>query len=225
MEHLATHLRQAGRLDEALILQAGALAKRSRFQGADESVTVGAEMRLAVLLARAKRYEEAEPLFARVVEATTDLEGKQAGRLRAMVWLGDTRRRLGKYDEAVPVLQQAVAGYRERLGEDDRATLNATFDLATVLALRRDFEVALPLQRHVVESFTRTVGPNDPDTGRALGHLATWLHWAGEDAEARLLVLTLLQPGRRLGADQDAGTKAAMDLLAEIDGGAAGEGA
>ena len=89
----ARYLRQAGRIDEALIVSNSAFEQRIRFQGAEHPDTLDTELRLAVLLAESSRFEDAEAHFAHVVDVCArrpDFDRDSAS--LAAKWLSHTRR-------------------------------------------------------------------------------------------------------------------------------------
>ncbi len=91
----ARYLRQAGRIDEALIVSNSAYQQRVGFQGAEHPDALDTELRLAVLFAECSRFEEAEPHFAHVLDASArqrDFDRDTAA--IAARWLAHTRRML-----------------------------------------------------------------------------------------------------------------------------------
>jgi hypothetical protein len=91
----ARYLRQAGRIDEALIVSNSAYEQRIRFQGPEHPDTLETELRLAVLLVECSRLADAEPHFAHVVDASAqqpDFDRDTAS--LAARWLAHTRRLL-----------------------------------------------------------------------------------------------------------------------------------
>jgi Tetratricopeptide repeat len=100
LQNKARYLRQAGRIDEALIVSNSAFSQRLQYQGAEHPDTLDTELRLAVLLAEFSRFEDAEPHFAHVVEASarmTDFDHAAAS--VAAKWLAHTRRMLQRDEE------------------------------------------------------------------------------------------------------------------------------
>jgi hypothetical protein len=95
----ARYLRQAGRIDEALIVSNSAFQHRLRYQGAEHPDTLDTELRLAVLLAESSRFEDAEPHFAHVVEASRQANFDHASASLAAKWLAHTRRMLQRDEE------------------------------------------------------------------------------------------------------------------------------
>jgi hypothetical protein len=95
----ARYLRQAGRIDEALIVSNSAFLQRLRYQGAEHPETLDTELRLAVLLAESSRFEDAEPHFAHVVEASRLTNVDHASSSLAAKWLAHTRRMLERDEE------------------------------------------------------------------------------------------------------------------------------
>ena len=97
----ARYLRQAGRMDEALIVSNSAYHQRLKFQGPEHPDTLDAELRLAVLFAECSRFADAEPHFAHVVEVAARQPGLDRDTAHlAERWLVHTRRQLrGESDE------------------------------------------------------------------------------------------------------------------------------
>jgi len=86
---------------------------------------------MAWLLAKMGRNDEAEPLFARVLECRTATQGPHhPGTLNAMQNLGETRMHLGHHADAAKLLEKVVAGKLENVGIGNISTLKSIVLLA-----------------------------------------------------------------------------------------------
>jgi hypothetical protein len=95
--------------------------------------------------------------------------------------------------------------------------LRASSWLARSLACKGDYPAALKLRRSILAACSRRFGPGDPDTLRAMWSLANLLHFFGEDAEARVLLLSFLDANSHVRKPDEHATKKAKELLAVID--------
>ena len=101
--------------------------------------------------------------------------------------------------------------------------MRAQLSLGNVL-YRRSSAEAVPLQRRVFDVLVRTQGADDEDAVVALRNLATYLHWIGEDQEARELALDLVSRQERLLGHSDPETRYARELLETIEAALGGHG-
>jgi non-specific serine/threonine protein kinase/serine/threonine-protein kinase len=129
--------------------------------------------------------------------------------------IGETYRRLGRYDRARPQLERALALRREHLGADDWDTLAAVHSLAGVLQEEGKLPEAEPLLRQNLEACRRLLGPDHPDTLNAENSLALLLQYQGKLAEAEPLLRQGLEACRRvLGPDHPDTLNAVHNLAA-----------
>ena len=103
------------------------------------------------------------------------------------------------------------------LGPGNQWLIKSTSYLAQAQANLQKLDAAIELQRRVVEMNDVNYGHDDVRTQTARYNLATYLHWAGQDSEARLLALAVLHTKTRLGVEDDV-TGYARKLIADIDG-------
>ena len=111
--------------------------------------------------------------------------------------LGNSYRKLGKFELAARHLATGVDLRREYLGETHRDTLAAAADRGLLLADQHKWDEAIPLLRQVVGTARETVGPNDPLTIEATGRLALVLEERGDATEAEGLFKDSLAAARR----------------------------
>ncbi len=111
--------------------------------------------------------------------------------------LGTSYAGLGLYDQALPLLDKALAERRRLLGEDDPATLTTRSNKAWLLRLMGRNEESETLYRDVLERRQRTLGPGHLSTAQTLNDLAIVLEALGRLDEAESMLrdaLTRLRP-------------------------------
>ena len=74
---------------------------------------------------------------------------------------------MGKPDEAIPLARRALAGREEALGMTHRKTLQAAYNLATILLRSAKYDEAEPLYRRVIAGREKVLGQSHPDTQEA----------------------------------------------------------
>jgi tetratricopeptide (TPR) repeat protein len=92
--------------------------------------------------------------------------------------------RAGRAEEAVPLLEDALAGCLSGMGEDDPATLTVAGNLGAVCFSAGAWQQGLDLLAASVADRTRTFGPSDPRTLTAVDALATAYRLVGRIDEA-----------------------------------------
>ena len=126
------------------------------------------------------------------------------------------RRQKGKYDEAVPPAERALAITESVLGADHPAVADALHLLAVLFDDRHDYGQAEPLNQRALAIREKALGPDHPDVARSLFNLA-WLAKVKQDFSAAesLYRRTLSIQERALGAEhlQVAGTLNDLALL------------
>jgi serine/threonine protein kinase/Tfp pilus assembly protein PilF len=105
-------------------------------------------------------------------------------RARLMDAMGVVYTNLGLYEEALPLLQEAVHVREARLPESDPELAASLHDLATLHHHREAYDLAEPLYRRALAIRERALGPEDPAVGMSLNHLAALLRGKGEYAAA-----------------------------------------
>src|SRR5205807_2001808 len=110
--------------------------------------------------------------------------------------LGNSYRKLGKFEPAGKHLTAGLDLRRKHLGDTHRDTLAAAADRGLLLADQRKWDEAVPLLRQVVADARSSLGADDPVTVEATGRLALVLQERGETAEAEGLYREALATAR-----------------------------
>ena len=87
---------------------------------------------------------------------------------------------LGQYDRAQPLLQDCLQQLTGILGCDSPTTLEALYNLASVLSSKGDHERALPLHQQCLSRRECALGCEHPTTLQSLGRVADSLFAVGE---------------------------------------------
>ncbi|MDV9175899.1 FxSxx-COOH system tetratricopeptide repeat protein, partial [Streptomyces sp. W16] len=215
--NLAIRLADVGRVEEAVVLGEGTLARRRRVLGEDHPNTLIAASNLANRLADVGRVEEAVVLG----------EGTLAGQRRVLgedhpntlITASNLAIRLadvGRVEEAVELGEDTLAR-RRVLGEDHPDTLIAASNLAAHLADVGRVEEAVELGEDTLAGQRRVLGEDHPNTLIAASNLANRLADVGRVEEAvELGEGTLARRRRVLGEDHPDTLIAASNLAAHL---------
>jgi tetratricopeptide (TPR) repeat protein len=131
------------------------------------------------------RLELAERRLAKSLQK----QGPESWRsINAMEAVANSRVRVGRYSEALPLRRQVVDGRRKHLGTDHRLTLAAEARLAVTLIELQRPDKAKPLLVHVLRGLTATHGPDDLTTLAVTERLADAELALGQSTEARRLL-------------------------------------
>ena len=118
--------------------------------------------------ARASKLEPGEFLHEAARRLERDLAAEPLILSRVLMTIGEAYRRMALLERAEATFRRAQQLRRETLGEADVSTLEATTALANIYGVRGELDIAIPLQRNVLDGLRSVVGPNDPETIRAL---------------------------------------------------------
>jgi CHAT domain-containing protein/tetratricopeptide (TPR) repeat protein len=120
-----------------------------------------------------------------------------------LVSLGIAESHHGQFRKAEEPLRQALAIYREVLGEENRHTFTCLSRLAAVLTELGQHAEAEKLHRHGLAVTQRVLGEDHPNVAVGLGDLAWNVGKQGRYAEAEKLGRQALAAGRRIMGDDD----------------------
>jgi CHAT domain-containing protein/tetratricopeptide (TPR) repeat protein len=127
----------------------------------------------AAELHKARRYQEALPLFQRALQIREKALGQEhADTARSLNNLAVLYADMGAYEQALPLAQRAIKIREKALGPEH---LNTARSLDNLAELHKDmgvFEQALPLCQRALQIREKALGPEHPDTVRSLGNLA-----------------------------------------------------
>lgn len=112
--------------------------------------------------------------------------------------IGDTYRRLGLYDAALPHIQAAADLRRAHFGPDHAETLTAEDHLGMIHFDRGDFAAAEPLLRATLENRRRVLGADDMATLLSLNNLGEYFEARSDYAAAAPLFGEALERRRRV---------------------------
>lgn len=139
-----------------------------------------------------------ELLDAGSLRIETELADQPALRATMMRVMGNVYMRLGRYDEARPLLEQAVAGHLALYGPDHAETADSRAVLATRLVNDGDLEASRQMFRQVLETRRRLHGREHPDVASSLTDLG-WIAERSEDlVEAESLYREALAVHRKV---------------------------
>ncbi len=130
--------------------------------------------------------------------------------------IGDTYRRLGHYEEALPQLRVAVSMFTRELGEDGAQTLVAENQLGVLLWRRGEHEEAERLLRDASARMERTLGPDHRDTLEARSNLSALLRTTERHEEAEAIQREVLSARLRVFGPDDEDTLISKANLAVI---------
>jgi tetratricopeptide (TPR) repeat protein len=209
---METWMASPGRMRTTLERQ---LRRSRRWFGEDAKITLNARIQLAKYYARHGYSTEALAVW-RDALATIERRGQGGSETRWHVefTIGRLYRELGRPEEALPVLVRVAEFFGQRFGEYDRRTVGARSWVGGTLRKLGDYESAVDVYRTVVASSTEALGGDAPATLDAMVSLIVCLGRCNEFAEARALLVTLLERRTRLLGADDPKTKWAESVLA-----------
>jgi tetratricopeptide (TPR) repeat protein len=209
---------------EAELRQAAQLAATS----GDDATVAAAWVQLLWVVNRAQRPDEV-PTLAPLVTAAVERAGSPP-RLRADLTFHQAAAlvELGRYDQAMPLLTQALAIVRDELADDPLPAARIVNTMANVESYRGRIAEAIALYEQVVTRRAAILGPDHPEVAYAQENLGLAALELGrqDDALARcqraeriMTATTGLAPTRRAGALQCIGK--AQRQRGELDAAAA----
>jgi len=181
-----------------------ALAVREAALGPNDALTTDSRMALGSILRRQGRIGDAEQELRRVLAvldgAAVPDSAMLANAAIKIAYILDEDR--GRYAEAEPLYQRALAIRRRLYGDEGPMVAATLMDVAEFRSRRGDRVAAVGPAREAVEITQRAYGAQHPAVVEFVAHLATILYAAGQTAEADSLFRQALATDRRLrGAD------------------------
>jgi tetratricopeptide (TPR) repeat protein len=135
-------------------------------------------------------------------------------RLIAARTLANVHGLLGRYEEALPLAEEAYERYRHKLGDDAPYTLNAAHSLSGWLRQVGQHDRARAMDEDTLGRRRRLLGDDDPLTLSAANSLAADLAELGEHEQARILDQDTFDRRRRILGDDHPDTLDSANNLA-----------
>jgi serine/threonine protein kinase/tetratricopeptide (TPR) repeat protein len=158
-----------------------------------------------------------EDILARAASALDERFADQPlidARLR---WtIGETYRRLGRYEKAEPHLEAAVEIRRRELGDNHNDTLDAMNNLAVLYDDQARYEDAETLYLETLETRTRVLGEDHLDTMTSVNNLASLYRVQARYDQAEPLYLKSLVIRKRILGEEHRDTLRTMNGLAMV---------
>ncbi|KAF7175615.1 hypothetical protein CNMCM7691_009180 [Aspergillus felis] len=177
---------------------------------------------LALLLHKAAIYawrkgdlNEAEDMAIKALKMRETLFGKESFEtLSSISLLGLVLDDQGKYDEALVMHRQAVAGFKKLLGTDHRSSLVSLNNLGLVLRSRGEYEEAETMLRKALAGSEKVLGLDHPTTLMCIGNLGTVLTLRGKHMEGERLCREALSGFAKTFGDDHPSTLTSVHKLA-----------
>jgi non-specific serine/threonine protein kinase/serine/threonine-protein kinase len=141
-------------------------------------------------------------------DPTTDASLRQA--------LADLYQRIGRYDDAYPLQESALATRRRTLGEEHPDTLVSVNNMGVLLEAQGRLAEAEPLYREALEKSRRTLGEEHPETLGSVGNMGVLLQAQGRLAEAEPYLREALEKRRRTLGEEHPHTLASVSLMLRL---------
>ncbi|MHC4210005.1 MAG: tetratricopeptide repeat protein [Planctomycetota bacterium] len=184
--------------------------------GEEDPDTIHAMSQLALVYQSRFRFDDAEPLARRALEASRRALGDHVETVRCLSLLGmilGTRRQL---QEAEPFFVDALEMARLALGENDDTTLSCINNLAHLYIFQQRYDDAEPLMNEVYDRTMQVYGEEHPSTLFAMSNLAMLYSSAGRDEEAEPLFVRALELRTRVLGEEHPDTLTTMNNLATL---------
>ncbi|MEE8524640.1 MAG: serine/threonine-protein kinase [Thermoanaerobaculia bacterium] len=122
-----------------------------------------------------------------------ELDGQPMSQARLMLTMGRVYRQLGIYERAAPLLERALAIYRQRLGEKHLETARGLDLLANVYHDQGEYGRAEPLFESSLKIREQQLGRDHPHVAASLNNLAILYQTRNQADRAEPLLLRALQ--------------------------------
>ncbi len=130
----------------------------------------------------------ARELLAYGVERVEALESEPAVQAEVLAALGSVYYRLGQYEKAQPLLEQALAERRALWGDEHEEVVESLTSLSDLFYETGAYDKVEALDREALAVRRRLLGNDHPDVAMNLNNLAALLHAKGEYEEAETLL-------------------------------------
>jgi serine/threonine protein kinase/tetratricopeptide (TPR) repeat protein len=138
------------------------------------------------------RYQDADSLFREVLRVREAMGGDSLGLAAAWAGIARALREQGEADSAKVLATRALEVFRQRLGNDDRRTVDLIGMVAFIQRAAGELDSAEALSREALEKYVAMGDNGARGAARTLNNLAFLLRAKGEFAEAEQLYRTAL---------------------------------
>lgn len=189
-------LYKQGKYKEALPLAKRCLQIRERsFTPADEALRTALN-NLAEVYMALRKYEDAEPIFQRLIKSYEEFAPSDARLVRALQRMALVRFITGGHDKTENLYRRALEITEKAYAPDDPRVASAASYLAEYYQAVGDFKKAEPLyQRIFAITEKHTPTGDSEDFRQARDRYACLLHKTGQEEQARELEKRPLLPG------------------------------
>jgi tetratricopeptide (TPR) repeat protein len=122
----------------------------------------------------------------------------------------------GKYNEAIPLAEQALAIIKQQLGDNHPLTAQSLNNLALLYESQGRYSEAEPLYKQALAIRKQQLGDNHPDTAISLNNLAGLYYSQGRYSEAEPLLKQALAIHKQQLGDNHPDTATSLNNLAEL---------
>jgi serine/threonine protein kinase len=210
--------RNLGRYDRAEPLLEAAYDTRTELVGADTTDTINTMSALTELAWRDSRFDEAVELGRDFVERNRRVYGEPSREVAgALEDVGRILTDAGRFDEADPVLEEALAMTIEVEGEQSLQTAACLVNQSVLLQFwKRDYAAAEELSRRALD-IRRAVEETDSlDTASTINGLGILILLQGRYDEAQPLLEENVEITRRLAGDRHPEYARALENLGNV---------
>ncbi|TRV53305.1 MAG: tetratricopeptide repeat protein [Microcystis panniformis Mp_MB_F_20080800_S26D] len=120
----------------------------------------------------------------------------------------------GKYNEAIPLAEQALAIIKQQLGDNHPLTAQSLNNLALLYDSQGRYSEAEPLYKEALAIWKQQLGDNHPDTATSLNNLAALYRVQGRYSEAEPLYKQALAIRKQQLGDNHPDTATSLNNLA-----------
>jgi CHAT domain-containing protein/Tfp pilus assembly protein PilF len=221
-------LSQAGKYSEAIPLAQRALAIREKALGPDHPDVAASLNTLANLYVKQGRYADAEPLTKRALairekafgpdhpNVATPPAAAQNDDPAALSAKAAQLSQQGKYLEAIPLAQQALALYQKTRGPNHPYVAIALSNLAALYGNLGRYPDAEPLYQQALAIEEKALGPDHPDVATELNNLATLYQVQGRYADGEPLYKRSLAIREKVLGPDHPDVAVSLNSLAEL---------
>ena len=164
--------------------------------------------------ARGNSVTAREILDRGAAKIDAELAGEPLVQATMKATIGEVYGKLGLFDQAEPLLRDALDTQASQSRVDSLGLARAQFDLGALYSTTGRFEDARALLSSAIAIRKRQLGGADPKVGQAV-HALAMLRWnLGEMAEAEVMLTDLIETREALPEGQDADLAEYVDALA-----------